>query len=78
MVILVVVNDNGSNEPAINTEEVDLEAKCGINDKEIPVERNADVVAEAEDAVATSISADGEKNDNIGKLFLALYCKFVL
>ncbi|KAL5237968.1 hypothetical protein ACI65C_005378 [Semiaphis heraclei] len=61
----VVVNDNGSNEPAINTEEVDLEAKCGINDKEIPVERNADVVAEAEDAVATSISADGEKNDNI-------------
>jgi len=75
MVILVVLDDNGSNAP-IATEEVDLEAKCGIDDKEIPVERYADVVvAEAEDAVVTSISAYGEKDDNMGKLFLALIIK---
>jgi len=61
MLILVVVDDNGSNESAINTEEVDLESKCGIDDKEIPVER----YTETEDAVATSISADVENDDNL-------------
>jgi len=72
----VAVDDDGSNERVINTEEVDLEAKCVIDDEEMPVEQDADVIAKAENAVVTSISTDGQNNgksNNMGELFLTLY-----
>jgi len=64
------VGDDGSNEPVINTEEDDLETKkCVIDDKKLPVELCTDVVADAEDAITTSITTEGENGDNTGELF---------
>ncbi|XP_022174020.1 ATP-binding cassette sub-family F member 1 isoform X2 [Myzus persicae] len=64
----VAADDDGSNEPAVDAKEVDLEAKCVIDDEEKPIEQGSDVVADAEDAVATSINADGKNDDNTDQL----------
>jgi len=70
MVILVTVGVDSSNEPAINTEEIDLEAKkCVIKDEELPVEQCADNIADAKDAMITSVTTEAENGDNTGKLF---------
>jgi len=68
MVILVVVGDDVmSNEPATN--EIDLEAKKCVIDKELPVEQCADVVAVTDGVMTISITDEGKNSDNTGKLF---------
>lgn len=70
MVILVTVGVDSSNEPAINPEEIDLEAKkCVISDEELPVEQCVNIVADTEDAMITSVTTEAENGDNTGKLF---------
>jgi len=66
MVVLVAVDADESKESAVNAEEVDLKAKHNINDGEMPVEQLSDIVADAEDPVTMSISADSENDDNTG------------
>ncbi|KAL4136270.1 hypothetical protein QTP88_007819 [Uroleucon formosanum] len=65
----VTVGVDSSNEPAINAKEIDLEAKkCFINDEELPVEQCADIVADTEDAMITSVTTEAENGDNTDKL----------
>jgi len=61
-----MVEGDKSKNSAINVEE-----KCDINE-EMPVEQPVDV-ANAKNAMATLISADGENDDNTGELFLPVY-----
>lgn len=70
MVVLVAVDDTESKEePVVNADEVNLEAKHDVCDEEIAIEQRAGVVADDEDAVTTSNNVNVENDNNTGDFF---------